>query len=110
MLNELYLILGSQQQFEIYLFDDNEVAYDLSSVVSATVTIRESSSGPILLLFESGTNLTIGTGLLTCNTTSNIDWTDIDTGAYIAEVKLEDSEGIAIISERFIVHILKSIS
>ena len=110
MLTELFLIKNSQQEFEVHLFDDSDVAYDLSAVVSATVVIKESTNSANLLVFESGTNLTIDTGKLMCNTTKDIDWTDVEGGVYIAEVKLEDGDGVVVISETFNVKIQDSLS
>ncbi len=110
--SELILIKGSQQQFEIYLHDENDLAYPLAGIAFASVVIKPSISEPAIIAFDSTAGLTIDTqnSKLICNTSHDITWTGISAGTYIADVLLRDGSDVELISDRFNVKILEAVN
>jgi len=88
----LELIQGSTKPFDVYIFDENEVAEDLSSADRAIVEIRKSMGGDVVLSRDSSAgNVTIGTGKLTC-TLLAYEAAALDTGDFIGAAKVRFSD------------------
>lgn len=87
----LKLVKGSSQPFEIHLFGNDEGVEDLTGVTRVIVTIKEAPGEIVLLILDSdvGSEVTIGSGVLTCQPSSALD---LDAGTYLLDVALEKTE------------------